>query len=75
MPPETAGTIETNVAAPPELQRDVIGLLGAVTLGVVFLPPTMTLYGLFGPIFLAAGSAAPLAFIFALAATLPTAFG
>jgi len=79
--PKAADTINaadtvTKTAAPPlELQRDGIGLLGAVTLGVVFLSPAMTLYGLFGPIFLAAGNAAPLAFIFALVATLPTAYG
>ena len=58
----------------PALKSNVIGLLGATTLGVVFLSPAMTLYGLFGPIFLACGKAAPLAFIFALLATLPTAF-
>src|SRR5579872_4146416 len=56
-----------------ELKSNVIGLLGAATLGVVFLSPAMTLYGLFGPTFLSSGSAAPLAFIFALIATLPTA--
>ncbi|MGL4552932.1 MAG: APC family permease [Gemmataceae bacterium] len=56
------------------LQADAIGLLGATTLGVVFLSPAMTLYGLFGPIFLAIDRAAPLAFVFALLATLPTAY-
>src|ERR1700683_1089322 len=35
------------------LKSDVLGLLGAATLGVVFLSPAMTLYGLFGPTFLA----------------------
>lgn len=55
------------------LKSDVLGLLGAATLGVVFLSPAMTLYGLFGPTFLSSGSAAPLAFVFALIATLPTA--
>lgn len=70
-------TAETNSspASPAKLQSNVIGLLGAATLGVVFLSPAMTLYGLFGPIFLAAGSAAPLAFIVALIATVPTAYG
>lgn len=62
-------------ATPAHLKSNVIGLLGAATLGVVFLSPAMTLYGLFGPIVLAAGNAAPLAFVFALLATLPTAFG
>jgi amino acid transporter len=57
----------------PKLKSDVIGLLGAATLGVVFLSPAMTLYGLFGPTFLASGNAAPMAFIWALLATLPTA--
>src|SRR5579862_2987887 len=33
----------------------------------------MTLYGLFGPTFLASGKTAPMAFIWALLATLPTA--
>ena len=55
------------------LKSDVVGLLGAATLGVVMLSPAMTLYGGFGPTFLAAGRAAPLAFVWALLATLPTA--
>ena len=55
------------------LKSDVVGLLGAATLGVVMLSPAMTLYGGFGPTFLAAGRAAPLAFVWALFATLPTA--
>jgi amino acid transporter len=54
------------------LKSDVVGLLGAATLGVVMLSPAMTLYGGFGPTFLAAGRAAPLAFVWALLATLPT---
>ncbi len=65
----------TDIPAPPQLKSNVIGLLGAATLGVVFLSPAMTLYGLFGPIYLAAGTAAPMAFVFALLATLPTAYG
>ncbi len=56
------------------LKRGGIGLLGATTLGVVMLSPAMTLYGGFGPAYLNAGSAAPLAFVWALLATLPTAF-
>ncbi len=56
------------------LKSDVIGLLGAATLGMVFLSPAMTLYGLFGPIYIACGKAAPLSFVVALFATLPTAF-
>ena len=62
--------------SPPSrgLKSDVIGLLGAATLGMVFLSPAMTLYGLFGPIFLACGNAAPLSFVLGLLATLPTAF-
>src|SRR5258708_2334459 len=55
------------------LQSDVVGMLGAVTLGIVMLSPAMTLYGNFGPAFVAAGKAAPLAFVLALIATLPTA--
>mgnify|MGYP002153785053 CR=1 FL=1 len=55
------------------LKSDVIGLIGAVTFGVVMLSPAMTIYGGFGPSFLLAGNAAPLAFILALVATLPTA--
>ena len=59
--PEAADTITKTAAPPPaELQRDVIGLLGAVTLEGVFLSPATALYGLFDPIFLAARSAAPL---------------
>lgn len=48
MPTPEAAEPVTKLAAPPpvELQRDVIGLLGAVTLAVVFLSPTMALYGL-----------------------------
>lgn len=62
--------------SPPHarLKSDVIGLVGAASLGMVFLSPAMTLYGLFGPIFLACGKLAPLAFVLALCATLPTAF-
>jgi putrescine importer len=71
---ETASAVVETTAA-PQLKSDVIGLLGAATLGVVFLSPAMTLYGLFGPIYLAAGTAAPMAFVFALIATLPTAYG
>lgn len=56
------------------LERGGIGLIGATTLGVVMLSPAMTLYGGFGPSFLNAGTAAPLAFVWALFATLPTAF-
>lgn len=56
------------------LKSDVIGLLGAATIGMVFLSPAMTLYGLFGPIYLACGKLAPLSFVLALIATLPTAF-
>ena len=54
------------------LKKNGIGLIGAATLGVVMLSPAMTLYGGFGPAFLNAGAAAPLAFIWALIATLPT---
>ena len=60
--------------SPVRLKSDVIGLMGAATLGMVFLSPAMTLYGLFGPIFLACGNAAPLSFVLGLLATLPTAF-
>jgi amino acid transporter len=55
------------------LERGGIGLIGATTLGVVMLSPAMTLYGGFGPSYLNAGAAAPLAFVWALFATLPTA--
>ena len=55
------------------LEKNTVGLLGAVTLGIVMLSPAMTIYGNFGPSFLAAGKAAPLIFIWALIATLPTA--
>lgn len=55
------------------LKSNVVGLLGAATLGVVMLSPAMTLYGGFGPAFLSAGKAAPLAFVWALIATIPTA--
>lgn len=55
------------------LQSNVIGLLGLATMGTVMLSPAMTLYGNFGPSFLYAGRAAPLAFIWALIATIPTA--
>src|SRR5262249_26509849 len=55
------------------LKSDVVGLLGAATLGVVMLSPAMTLYGGFCPTFFAAGRAAPLAFVWALLGPLPTA--
>ncbi|MBS2022850.1 MAG: APC family permease, partial [Deltaproteobacteria bacterium] len=55
------------------LRTDAVTLLGAVTLGVVMLSPAMTIYGNFAASFAAAGRAAPLAFVIALLATLPTA--
>ena len=55
------------------LKTDVVGLLGAATLGTVMLSPAMTLYGNFGPAFVQVGRAAPLAFVLALIATIPTA--
>lgn len=55
------------------LKSGVVTFLGAVTLGVVMLSPAMTLYGQFGPAYVLAGKAAPLAFLLALIATLPTA--
>jgi amino acid transporter len=55
------------------LKANVIGLLAAATLGTVMLSPAMTLYGTFGPAFSTAGHAAPLAFTWALLATVPTA--
>jgi amino acid transporter len=55
------------------LKSNGVGLVGAVTLGVVMLSPAMTLYESFGPCFLSAGKAAPLTFVWALLATLPTA--
>jgi len=67
------GLLKINMQSPKTLKSDVVGLLGAATLGVVMLSPAMTLYGGFGPTFLAAGRAAPLAFVWALLATLPTA--
>jgi amino acid transporter len=58
---------------PVLLKTNVVGFLGAVTLGIVMLSPAMTLYGNFGPAFVQAGRGAPLAFLLALIATLPTA--
>ncbi|MFO0593609.1 MAG: APC family permease [Polyangiaceae bacterium] len=55
------------------LRANAMGLLGAVTLGVVMLSPAMTLYACFGPAYLAAGKSSTLAFVWALLATLPTA--
>jgi amino acid transporter len=51
-----------------------LGLVSAATLGVVMLSPAMTLYANFGAAYATAGNAAPLAFVWALLATLPTAF-
>ena len=55
------------------LRSDVVGLLGAATLGTVMLSPAMTLYANFGAAYGTAGRAAPLAFVWGLLATLPTA--
>jgi amino acid transporter len=55
------------------LKPGALGLLGAATLGVVVLSPAMTLYANFGAAYASAGAAAPLAFVWALFATLPTA--
>ena len=49
------------------------GMLGAVTMGIVMLSPAITIYCNFGPAFIAAGRATPLAFAWALLAMLPTA--
>jgi putrescine importer len=57
----------------PSLRAGVVTLLGAVTLGVVMLSPAMTLYANFAASFAGAGKAAPIPFIWALLATLPTA--
>src|SRR4051812_25522859 len=56
-----------------KLKSNGLGLLATATMGVVMLSPAMTMYGGFGPSFMVAGKAAPLAFILALLATLPTA--
>lgn len=56
-----------------ELRKDTIGLLGAATLGMAFLSPAMTIYAVFGPLFLACGRAVPFSLMTALLATLPTA--
>jgi putrescine importer len=56
------------------LKSNGVGLAGAATLGVVMLSPAMTLYGNFGAAFSTAGHGAPLAFVWGLLATLPTAF-
>src|SRR5213075_1223117 len=55
------------------LKSGSLGLVGAATLGVVMLSPAMTLYANFGAAYASAGDAAPLAFVWALLATLPTA--
>jgi amino acid transporter len=55
------------------LKSGSLGLVGAATLGVVMLSPAMTLYANFGAAYATAGHAAPLAFVWALLATLPTA--
>ena len=71
--PDLQGSRGTVPAEPAALQSNAIGLLGATTFGVVMLSPAMTIYGNFGPSFLAAGTSAPVAFVLALIATLPTA--
>lgn len=55
------------------LKSGALGLVGAATLGVVMLSPAMTLYANFGAAYSTAGNAAPLAFVWSLLATLPTA--
>jgi amino acid transporter len=55
------------------LRSGVIGLVSAATLGTVMLSPAMTLYANFGAAYGTAGKAAPLAFVWGLLATLPTA--
>ena len=60
-------------ASGPQLRSGVVTLLAASTLGVVMLSPAITLYGNFAAAFAGAGKAAPLAFVLALLATLPTA--
>lgn len=57
----------------PALRSGVVTLLGAATLGVVMLSPAITLYGNFAAAFESAGRAAPVPFVWALFATLPTA--
>jgi amino acid transporter len=54
------------------LRTGAVGMVGAVTMGIVLLSPAMSLFGNSGPAFVAAGRAAPLAFVWAWLATLPT---
>src|SRR4029078_17642 len=39
------GLLKINMQSPKALKSDVVGLMGAATLGVVMLSPAMTLYG------------------------------
>jgi amino acid transporter len=55
------------------LKSGAMGLFGAVSLGAVMMSPALGIYGNFGPMTLTAGKTAPLVFLLALFATLPTA--
>jgi amino acid transporter len=55
------------------LKAGAIGLIGAATFGVVMMSPAITIYASFGPTFISAGKSAPLAYILAFLATIPTA--
>src|SRR4029078_215806 len=56
------GVLKITMQSPKGLKSDVVGLMGAATLGVVMLSPAMTLYGGFGFNFLFPPRAAPLCF-------------
>lgn len=56
-----------------KLKGGALGIIGAATMGAVMMSPALGIYGNFGPIALTAGKTAPLVFLIALLATLPTA--
>ncbi len=56
-----------------KLKAGALGVIGATTMGAVMMSPALGIYANFGPMALTAGKAAPLVFLLALLATLPTA--
>src|SRR5215510_4122929 len=58
---------------PTRLKTDTIGPVGLAALAIGITSPAMGLYGLWGPMQVAAGPITPIVFLAAMVLTLPTA--
>lgn len=60
-------------ASTSTLKAGALGLVGAATMGAAMMSPALSIYGNYGPIATNAGKVAPVIFLIALVASLPTA--